>query len=286
MHWIMKINMDTKSGYYQLSYMAIIILCLLFLPQNALSQNSLAFRELPTLRLSIFQISPSINAPMDGEILLTNLTNKTYDIQNIKIHLPQGLLSIRPDFKETIRNELHSIGGEDERIYSFGVPGVTMSFVDSIVDTKTLLFVPGQYRLRAEVVLKESGNEKGIRSLYATTELTLEPPLNAVLRGGVIGALLLSLFVPAYSVLYNRRNKLSKTQFTLQSIVCQFIVYFVSGSIVSITAILLIHRIGSANLPISITVNDYLGGIIIGLFSYVIGNMLYNKFFDIDIEES
>ena len=238
------------------------------------------FRELPTLQLSTYQTSTSINAPLDCEIVLINLTNKAYDIKSVKLFLPQSLSAIRPDFNEIITDELHAIGGEDERIYSFGIPRVDMPIIESLFDSETLFFVPGKYRLRAEIVLKESGTETGIRNLYATTELTLEPPLSAVLRGGVIGALLLALFVPAYRILYKRHHFADKDSGALRFAFGQFVVYFLSGSVVSITAILLIHRIGSANLPISITVNDYLGGIIVGLFSYVIGNALYNQFFE------
>lgn len=249
------------------------------------AEDATALREIPTLQLSIYQTNSSINSPMDGELILTNLTNKTYDIQSVKIFLPQSILSIRPDFNEIITNELHAVGGKDERIYTFGIPRVTMPLATALLDSETLLFVPGTYRLRAEVVLKQSGNDKGKRSLYAITEINLEPPLNSVLRGGVIGALLLSLFVPAYRNLYKRKNRTLKTTETLKDSFYQFIIYLISGSVVSITAILLIHRIGSANLPISITVNDYLGGIIVGLFSYVIGNALYNQFFNVDNTE-
>ena len=104
--------------------------------------------------------------------------------------------------------------------------------------------------------------------------------MNAVLRGGVIGALLLSLFVPAYRVLYKREKSTHKNNGTLRDVFAQFITFLISGSVVSITAILLIHRMGSANLPISFTVNDYLGGVIVGLFSYVIGDTLYKQFFE------
>ncbi len=257
-----------------------ILLYTLVVPFSSYAQDSPGFRELPTLQLTIYQTSKSINAPLDSEIVLINLTNKAYDIKSVKLFLPQSLSAIRPDFNEIITDELHAIGGEDERIYSFGIPRVDMPIVESLFDSETLFFVPGKYRLRAEVVLKESGTEKGIRNLYATTELTLEPPLSAVLRGGVIGALLLALFVPAYRILYKRQHDDNQGAGALRFAFGQFVVYFLSGSVVSITAILLIHRIGSANLPISITVNDYLGGIIVGLFSYVIGNALYNQFFE------
>ncbi len=251
-------------------------------PLSGFAQDTAAMREVPTVSLTIFQTSKSITAPIDGEITLTNLTNKAYDVQSVTVHLPQGMAAIRPTFSESIQNVLHSIGGKDERIYSFGVPRVTMPLWAALVNSDTLLFVPGKYRLRAEIVLKESGNDKGIRSLYASTEVVLEPPLSAALRGGVVGALLLALFVPAYRLLHSRRQGEAPDKPIIRNLAGQFLIYSVSGSVVSITTILFIHRMGSADLPISISVNDYLGGIIIGLFSYVFGDALYKRFFGLN----
>jgi hypothetical protein len=257
---------------------------LLYIPvsaTNCFADETTAMREVPTVQLNVFQSSKSIAAPIDGEIILTNLTNKAYDIQSVTVHLPEGLFAIRPGFSKSVGGQLHEIGGKDERIYSFGIPRVTMSFWGSIFSSETLLFVPGRYRLRAEIVLKESGNDKGIRSLYASTEVTLEPPLSAALRGGIVGALLLALFVPAYRTLHVPGKGEGNTQGSLANLVGQFFIYSISGSVVAVTTILFIYRMGSANLPISISVNDYLGGIIIGLFSYVFGDALYKKFFGI-----
>jgi hypothetical protein len=257
------------------------IICVVLTSDIVSAEEPTALREIPTVHLNIFQTSTSITAPIDGEITLTNLTNKAYDVQFVKLQIPQGLSAIRPKFSELINKEIHEIGGKDEKIYSISIPRATMTILNSITNSETLLFIPGKYRVRAEVVLKESGNDKGIRSLYSSTEISLEPPLSAVLRGGVMGALLLALFVPAYRALHSRRSEGEANKITIANSVAQFFIYSISGSVVAVTTILFIHRMGSANLPISISVNDYLGGIIIGLFSYVFGDTLYKKFFGI-----
>ena len=241
-----------------------------------------AVGELPTIQLNVFQSSKSITAPIDGEIILTNLTKKAYSIKKVALHLPQGLSAIRPSFNEPIESKLHGILGNDQRVYPFVIPRVKMPLWESLLNAETLLFVPGKYRLRAEVVLEGSaGMEKGFRSLYSLTEIILEPPLSAALRGGVIGALLLALFVPAYRILCSQDNEEKTISHSLSNLIGQFFIYSISGSIVSITTILFIHRMGSANLPISVEINDYLGGIIIGLLSYVFGDALYKKFFGV-----
>ena len=264
---------------YRSLFIAVLILCLSPMSGNVSADESTALREIPTLQLNVHQISPSITEPIDGEIILTNLTKTAYDIQEVRLILPQSLKAIRPEFNEVVNSVIHEIGGEDERIYSIRIPRVKMSILKSIVDSETLLFVPGKYRLRTVVVLKESGNDKGMRNLYSVSDIVLEPPLSAALRGGVIGAMLLALFVPAYRTLRKRKDKMQVGNSESTNIVGQFFIYLISGSVVSVTAILFIYRMGSANLPISITVNDYLGGVIVGLFSYVFGDALYNKFF-------
>lgn len=239
-----------------------------------------AMREAPTIQLSIFQSSKSIAAPIDGEITLTNLTDKAYEIQSVSIHLPHGLSAIRPKYNEVIHDELHGILGNDQRIYSFRIPRVSMPLGESILNTDTLLFVPGEYRLRAEIKLEGSGGkDKGIRSLYASNAVELEPPLSAAIRGGIVGALLLAMFVPAYRILRSPVNGYKVSGYSSLNLIAQFLIYSIAGSVVAVTTILFIHRMGSANLPISISVNDYLGGIIIGLLSYVFGDALYKQFF-------
>jgi hypothetical protein len=211
---------------------------------------------------------------MDVEITLLNLTERAYEVQSVRLHLPESLKSIRSEFKPVVVDQLHEIKSGEERVYSKGVPRVTMSLSGNIFNTDTLLFVPGSYRLRVEIQLRESATDS-YRALYAVHEVQLEPPLSAALRGGIIGAFLLALFVPAYYAF----NATSGARSGVREAVKQSLVYFLAGSVVSITAILLLYRIGSANLPITIAVNDYLGGVIVGLFSYVFGNALYSQFF-------
>ncbi len=211
---------------------------------------------------------------MDIDVSIVNLTDKTFDIDNVSIQFPESLIAVRENFSAVVTDEVDSIGGSAELIYSKRLPRAKLPLWESIIDTETLFFTPGTYQLRAEAEVKLAGADSVVRRIYATTEIVLEAPLSASIRGGVIGALLLALFVPSY-----RAVRASGQKRRIVDVAKQAMVYLVAGSVVSTTAILVVYRLGSVSLPISITVNDYLGGIIVGLFSYVIGDALYAQFF-------
>ena len=55
-----------------------------------------------------------------------------------------------------------------------------------------------------------------------------------------------------------------------------------AGSICAIIALILLRRVEAAALPVNLTITDFYGGIVLGLFSYKIGDYLYNSFFGRD----
>ncbi|WP_185152836.1 hypothetical protein, partial [Fulvivirga aurantia] len=103
-----------------------------------------------------------------------------------------------------------------------------------------------------------------------------EPPLWSILAGGVIGSFLLSLFIAILQIKkhsYFKVDRKENIQFTL-SLLWAGIVNFIFGIIVSSAVILLLQRTSDFNLPITLSVEDYLGGIVIGLFSSKLGETL------------
>jgi len=239
---------------------------------SAQDMERTALRDRPSLSIIVHQIQPSVSSSFDIDIVFTNVTNKAFDVADVKILLPESIEAIRANLGnwKNFEVETHEVRPGSERIYRMHIPGVN----SSVFDLESLFFVPGNYVIRSEIIFKESGKEIS-QSMYSTYEIELEPPLSAVLRGGVIGALLLAVFVPAYRILHKRKDEKIK----IRDLLGQAVTFFLSGSVVSITAILLLQRLGNLALPISITVNDFLGGIVVGLFSYSIGNALYKQFF-------
>jgi hypothetical protein len=52
----------------------------------------------------------------------------------------------------------------------------------------------------------------------------------------------------------------------------------VVGSIVATITILLLQRLSDVGLPITLDVKDWIGGLIVGLFSSQLGDTLYDRF--------
>jgi multisubunit Na+/H+ antiporter MnhB subunit len=91
--------------------------------------------------------------------------------------------------------------------------------------------------------------------------------------GGVLGSLLLALFLGTYR--YLRR----KGERKLWQEVREAFILFLAGSICAIIAILLLYRFKELPLPINVNVNDFYGAIVIGLFTYKLGDWLFEQFF-------
>ncbi len=277
MHSVMKMDRAMVNRYWGIKIL-LIVLGVFFLISNGYSSNQTeksAFRDKPSVSIMVHRVQYSITAAFDIDIVFTNLTNKAFDISDVKILLPESILALRPGVLQQFTVQKHMVSEGSERIYRMNIPSVHMPFFEAISNTQTLLFAPGVYNIRAEVAFYESGKEMISQSMYATYELEFEPPLSAVLRGGVLGALLLALFVPAYRAM----NLRSGNRISIKGLFLQSLIFFLAGSVVSITAILVLHRIGNLKLPITVAVNDYLGGVVIGLFSYSIGNTLYRQLF-------
>jgi len=236
-----------------------------------------AFRNLPLLSMEIHRVKRAVTSDFDIDIKLTNLTDKAIDVKEVKVLLPEVIASTRGSQLEKFRTDLHTVSRGNEKIYRLHIPVYHKTLLAALLDPVTLFFVPGTYILRSEAVFTESGG-KGSQSIYAQQDLSLEAPLSALLRGGVLGALLLALFVPAYRALKSLHSG-ERMSATIGGLFFQGLLFLLSGSVVSITAILLLQRIGNLELPITLDVNDYLGGVVIGLFSYPVGNALYDRFF-------
>jgi len=232
-----------------------------------------ALRNLPTLSIEVYRVNQSVTSDFDIDIILTNLTDKAIDVKAVKTILPEAIKATRGRTLKEIEVALHTVQKGNERIYRQHIPAVHIPFYKSLLDPYTLLFAPGKYVLRSEVEFIESGGT-GSTSIYEKYELSLKAPLSAMIRGGVLGAFLLAFFIPAYRARQSEGTGAIKLKKLLQLAV----ILFIAGSIVSITAILLLQRIGTLDLPITIAVNDWLGGLVVGLFSYPIGKVLYRQF--------
>ena len=253
-----------------------------------------ASQAFPSLQIEVDQANKSIRTPRDIVITLTNPTEKPFNVESVKLILPQSLMDINPQFKSVIEHNNDVILGNDTIVFHIGIPrasilneernctslqGWLCDLYHVFFDLDTLFFVAGDYIFRTEVILTDGTNETIKKHLNATKKVPLEASLFTILRGGLIGAVLLSLFIPSRKWANTRTVSWSSKFTAMKDMIASFSSLIIPGSVMSVTVIVVIHRIGIANLPVSVSVNDYLGGIIIGLFSFVIGNSLYDKYF-------
>jgi hypothetical protein len=232
-----------------------------------------SMKEKPKLEMRVFQVDKSISYGMDIEVVLTNPYDITFDILSTEITLPD----IFPDHPVMDTQEL-SPGCE--RIFPFRVSGNHSLSLKNIFMLKrplikSLFFIPKKYLVRCLVNFKKSTDER--RSVLQTsTEVLLKPPLSSVIFGGFLGAFLLALFIPAYRYLSAQAQGQGKI--SGWRLIRQVTSFFISGSIISIIVIFALQRMSESNLPINIVVDDYIGGIIIGLSSFKLCDWIYQKF--------
>ncbi len=234
-----------------------------------------ALQNRPYLSVHIYQAEASITAALDIDVVLTNLQSKEFEVDSVVIFLPERMKSIRPALNTKLIETVEPLPPGSQRTYRLAVPSVEIPWQKYFYETETLLLAPGDYVVKGLVKYHTSG-ETARHSMEQTAPITLAPPLSAVVRGGILGALFLAVFVPAYRKL--RAAKTGKPTPTEKPL-AQAITFFLAGSVVSTITILLLQRLGNLDLPIMITVKDYLGGMVIGLFSYKIGDALYGQLF-------
>ncbi|MGH7596174.1 MAG: hypothetical protein ACREOI_07470 [bacterium] len=234
-----------------------------------------ALQNRPYLSVLIYQAETSIIAALDIDVVLTNLQSKAFDIDSVVVFLPERMKAIRPMLNAKLIETVESLPPGSQRTYRLSIPSVEIPWQKYFYETETLLMAPGDYVVKGLVKYHASG-ETARHSMEQTASITLAPPFSAVVRGGILGALFLAIFVPAYRKL--RAAKTGKPTLT-EKPMAQAMTFFLAGSVVSTITILLLQRLGSLDLPIMITVKDYLGGLVIGLFSYKIGDALYGQLF-------
>ena len=142
-----------------------------------------------------------------------------------------------------------------------------------------MFFYPGHYRIGAVVEYREDLPDKPWLKESVETETAFEPPISSLVAGSLLGVVLVTLFVGA-----NRARSVVSSE-GLANVtfrrVCTFVVQLafsaLLGAIVAIIAVVMLQRVSGFSLPITIEVKDFIGAMIIGLFSVQLGRTLYER---------
>lgn len=167
--------------------------------------------------------------------------------------------------------------GSSRIAYCTFVPKVNLKSVFSLAclawHWRTLTFSPGAYQVLAVATYKTDEQIHYARSMIP---LGLRPTIWQVLLGACFGAFLLALFVTwgDYHAAVNDGKGNPHTRVRWFQLASTWAVGWLSASIL----VFMTYRMRDAGFPISITVSDFYGGIVLGLFGFVLASALRERF--------
>lgn len=202
------------------------------------------------------------------------------DAQVKDLGVGEGLAPVTKRIEDRFQaaERAHGNGDSGEGQAVIDRPSSLQRFLRYAFDGSVLLFQPGQYRLTCRIRYREQTTEVQ-RYVEQSILVALEPPLYALYHGGVLGALLLTLLLAGYRgrrLLRNPRDHPISVRGAVKA-AGELLLQFVLGSVVACCVILLMKESASFKLPIAIELNHYLGGVVVGLFSYKLGDVLYER---------
>ena len=223
----------------------------------------------PRVTVSVSQESHVVSSALDIYVELTNLRENDFTIERVELALPgavdaaRGDTSVRAVTDKTIMNPGHV------RLVRFKLDHRGGGLFAPIANPQLMTFTPGSYQARVVISFSvPPGKETTVTEIAS---FDLEPPLSSLLWGGVVGSLLLAAFMSTYR--WVRRKGASAPLLRSSAAVA------LAGVVCAIIALILLRRLQGVDLPVNLTVTDFYGGVIIGLFSYQIGDWLYEQLF-------
>jgi hypothetical protein len=234
-----------------------------------------------TLELKARSEGGKITSPAMFVVTIQNQSDKKYRVEEIELAPPVAFRDVQspkqPWKFECLYPNLEARGALrcDLRTES-----VKPTEIRRLFSAGTVFFLPDDYPVVATVKYREDLPNKPELSEWVETKLALAPSLASLMTGGVMGAFLLVLFLGAHrscqvlqaeglGLLTWRRGLLFALRLGAQALF---------GSIVAVIAIVLIERVADFELPIRIQIKDFLGGILVGLFSTKLGETLHKQF--------
>ncbi len=100
-------------------------------------------------------------------------------------------------------------------------------------------------------------------------KIHLEPNFSSIVVVVFLGSLLLTVMLGFYN--YKQKS----TNQRIKEILFNSVVIFLKGGISAYVILLLMFRMKDLSLPINISINDFYGGVVLGLFTYKLSNWIY-----------
>jgi hypothetical protein len=151
---------------------------------------------------------------------------------------------------------------------------------------RTLTLTPAQFQVfsAARFATYSAGSDdKSLHSISLVTPINLRPTIWQVIAGAFLGALLLALFIMTRSTEQSHYTSLSRFKFWLNR-TFRFSILFVSGWLSASIVIFITYRMHDSGFPISLSISDFYGGVVVGLFGYVAASWIQEKILPLEGE--
>lgn len=225
----------------------------------------------PEIKVIVQQTDRVIASPLCISAHITNLTDSNMALVGAQVDFPEMAIG------REINNPVDLVFSNTEDLESGGTIIGTARFAAAkshwyfpFSNLSLLFFKPAEYEARVIITYKVF--ERNQTMIEKTVKVTLEPPLNSILWGSILGSLLLALYIS----LHKRR----KENLPWKTALSRFLSVALTGIVSGIIIVFLLFRFKNLDLPVTITVTDFFGGLVLGLFTYKLGDWLYGKLAD------
>lgn len=141
---------------------------------------------------------------------------------------------------------------------------------------RTLTLSPAKYQLLAVAHFRTTGDPPQVHYARSILALPLRPTIWQIVMGAGFGALLLALFLGSSD--YQDAEARKASQVSGKTMRKGVFVSWAVGWLAASIVIFMTHRMRDAGFPIAITVNDFYGGIVLGLFGFLFSRTLRERF--------
>lgn len=184
-------------------------------------------------------------------------------------------------------NQISISPGSSEYVFCTFLPEVELSHGFSLLALmthwRTLTFSPGDYQIYVVAGFQGEYSDDSTFQYNASSvfSVRMRPSVWQVVIGAGLGALLLAIFIVNGRDGRPRRPR-PLTRMRIRAWGAPILKLWISGWVTACILIFLTYRMQDSGFPISLSINDFYGGIVVGLFSYIGAHWLKTRILTTD----
>jgi hypothetical protein len=242
--------------------------------ENAARNEALKYLSIrPDVKVFVHQTDHVVLTPLSIAVQITNLTDSNMSISGIKIDFPEMFLGREMENPVALDlSEAKDLDAGNAIIETVQFKPRASHWYSSLFNLRMMFFKPGDYEARVIVTYKLLDRNQTM--IEEKVLVKLVPPVISILWGSIFGSVLLALYIGLY--------KRTKTAMTWKNTLLQFVSVAATGIVCGFIIVFLLFRFKDLDLPVTIAVTDFFGGLVLGLFTYKLGDWLYTKLAEIN----